>query len=622
MATPDSSATSPSPPMAYLTQAPLLSHSIKEVGVAQERDDRKKAVQKFKARAEMSSVTRALRARLAYASFKATHNISRFSLRDLEEQSNLPEAPPASRTISAKRKAGVTTTGVPTNHYANSSPQSGGLRKSTSGLGSSTQRGNYYPTVNGSGSSASANIATTSRPYAYPASPASASPQGQSLYTSLLAPPPAKYARTIHNPSDPPMAAPSMALNSPRSRPRDTGTRQNASVKSIAEGTRAHTKGRSGDIKQATPKSKRSPKGKQKRADRRTSGTTNDTDSVDGDGDVDMKAAAALTSLLLHNHRGSASMSAGAGSASSPRSSIDGAASEAGSATSFVHFVQSSARPITDVSQASAEGVHFRPHTPVGGASSEPRVSTTPRPDPSDNEAADLMLFLATSPSPARPTTTKDRNTRDLAAFRALGSGTDKPRGRILFPTAVPPGAILEDVSKSSVGSAKPLARGSTGDASFTSSVSSIGSYMGVDTSSSRIANPTPRSDRPALNPSPSQLLPPPSLPAPRSAEPTASQPQGAPRAAQSQNPYPTATSSADFNINEFINASPSPRTSKTAASPFDPSGAPKPNMSLRADVGRKLFEEEQMRLGGGLRKGLSQETIGAPLGASIDLNS
>lgn len=620
MATPDSSATSPSPPMAYLTQAALPPHSMKEVGVAQERDDRKKAVQKFKARAEMSSVTRALRARLAYASFKAANNLSHASLRDLEEQSNQLYAPPASRTISAKRKAGATTTGVPTNHYANSSPQSGGLRKSTSGLGSSTQRGNYYPSVNGSGSSTSANIATTSRPYAYPASPASASLQGQSLYTSLLAPPPAKYARTIHNPSDPPMAAPSMALNSPRSRPRDTSTRQNASVKSIAEGTRAHTKGRSGDSKQATPKSKRSPTGKQKRADRRTSGTTNDTDSVDGD--VDMKAAAALTSLLLHNHRGSASMSAGAGSASSPRSSIDGAASEAGSATSFVHFVQSSGRPVADVLHAPTDGVHYRPHTPVGGASSEPRVSTTPRPDPSDNEAADLMLFLATSPSPARPTTTKDRNTRDLAAFRALGSGTDKPKGRILFPTAAPSGAILEDVSKTSVGSAKPLARGSTGDASFTSSVSSIGSYMGVDTSSSRIVNPNPRSDRPVLNPSPSQLLPPPSLPAPRSAEPTASQPQGAPRAAQSQNPYPTTTSSADFNINEFINASPSPRTSKTAASPFDPSGAPKPNMSLRADVGRKLFEEEQMRLGGGLRKGLSQETIGAPLGASIDLDS
>lgn len=95
---------------------------------------------------------------------------------------------------------------------------------------------------------------------------------------------------------------------------------------------------------------------------------------------------------------------------------------------------------------------------------------------PDDNEAADLMLFLATSPSPARPS----RRPLDL-----------NNKGRILFPSS-------EDT--------------------------------------------------------PSDL-----------------------RHPQQQDP--------DFNFNDFINASPSP-----SAHPH------RRNASLRADVGRRLFEEEQSR--------------------------
>jgi len=94
---------------------------------------------------------------------------------------------------------------------------------------------------------------------------------------------------------------------------------------------------------------------------------------------------------------------------------------------------------------------------------------------PDDNEAADLMLFLATSPSPARPS----RRPPDL-----------NNKGRILFPSS-------DDASSD-------------------------------------------------------------------------------PRHPQ-QDP--------DFNFNDFINASPSP-----SAHPH------RRNVSLRADVGRRLFEEEQSR--------------------------
>ena len=44
------------------------------------------------------------------------------------------------------------------------------------------------------------------------------------------------------------------------------------------------------------------------------------------------------------------------------------------------------------------------------------------------------MLYLHTSPSPARPTTTQDRDAKDSAAFRALGGGGSlRAKGRVLF---------------------------------------------------------------------------------------------------------------------------------------------------------------------------------------------
>ena len=54
------------------------------------------------------------------------------------------------------------------------------------------------------------------------------------------------------------------------------------------------------------------------------------------------------------------------------------------------------------------------------------------------------------------------------------------------------------------------------------------------------------------------------------------------------ESPRPVQNQGAvEFNFNDFIHGSPSPLRGTTV---------PKANLGLRADVGRKLFEEEQMR--------------------------
>lgn len=405
---------------------------------------------------------------------------------------------------------------------------------------------------------------------------------GQTLFTSILAPPPPQQARTILNAGDPPIAAPVR----PEPSPREHGA---SVIRSIAEGTRAHSKSRRTD---ASP-SRRKGKARASKASR-----TND--EVDADGDVDMKAAKTLTSLLLQ-HRPSI-----AGSASSPRSSFDG--SDAGSTQSYPIYPQGSAArgfPNPPPSQGGpSTSTSFREITPPDNATSQHQ--TTPRPAPTDNEAADLMLFLATSPSPARPS--KDaNNSRDQAAYRALGgssSGGLRAKGRVLFPTAPGDSNPSDRVNYRASGSG--LVRG--GESSFTSSISSIGSdltrrdsYPGVNSMAPR---PSHRSN------TPSQLLPPPSLPSHSSVP---SSPSGL-RKSHDASPRPGTTH--EFNIHEFIHASPSPSRGHP--------GQHKVNLGLRADVGRKLFEgEQQSRMG--MNMGAPPNThMKRPddrgLGAGIDL--
>lgn len=560
-------------------------------------------------------MTRALRARLSYASYKAAHNIPHVPLRDLEAQTQ-SNGGSFTRTVGQKRKVGGSN-----NYYNNPATQGninaiapGGPRKGAMAppsLSASASRSYYpnatatsLPTGNRGGANAGAGVVPA-----------------QSLYSSILAPPPAKQARTIHNASDPPLPAPSRpgATLKGTKTPAPSGPRR-----SIAEGTRAQARSRKDSGTTDRRKNKRADKGKQK--ERIT------PQSLLADADRDMKAAATLTSLLLQSQ--SQGHSRGSGSAESPRSSL----SNTSDTGSFSHFVQSSARTTTAGSAPpSAEGSFSLPPnrstTPPGTRpSGDPH--TTPKAAPTDTEAADLMLFLATSPSPARPTTNRDRDSKDMAAYRALGGGGGL-KGRVLFPGA-------DGGSSKLAGSA--LSRGGT-DGSFASSISSIGSGMGAtgrsppdsptriqrpdDDAGNLITHPKSTVTPPTPLPlTPSHLLPP--LPSSPSANklsnlnPSSSHPLPPsnpwPPTSLPNSPYltldskstpqaPPTPNSVPFNFNDFINVSPSPAHVERGP-------GSKSNLGLRADVGRKLFEEEQQRqvdTGRG-----PSGTLG--LGAGIDL--
>ncbi|TFK40440.1 hypothetical protein BDQ12DRAFT_697788 [Crucibulum laeve] len=639
MATPSSSATSPSPPMAYLSHAPgPLQQPPSTQNDAHEREHRKKAVQKFLARAEISMVTRALRARLSYASYKATHNIPHVPLRDLEAQSqSQSQSTSFTRTIAAKRKAAGAS-----NYYNNpatqtsnqtgagAAPQRRGSMAPPSSI--SSPRTHYSQAQTIASSSAAGNESSSSR------TPGSA----PSLYASILAPPPTKHARTIHNASDPPVPAPSRPAPSPRMRT------VKASPRTTADSSRGHGKSKAKAAATAaaaaSPDRKRKratqDKGKQKEKHHRKHASMD----VDVDGDVDMKAAATLTSLLLH-HRPSI-----AGSAGSPRSSIDG--SETGSAYSYSHFAQSSARTTTSAApnpahvgnspasqqahpMPSGEG-SFRNHTPPPATQQQQmqmqmqmqqqyqqhhlqpqQQQHQQRPAPTDNEAADLMLFLATSPSPAR---TSAKDSRDQAAYRVLGGGPEalRSKGRVLFPSSGPgePSIILADDPRANAARG-PSALSRGGESSFNSSISSIGGELGGNSGSQRAgelsAVPRPSSAGSAASSSaPGQLLPPPQLPG---ASNLSAVPLSPARKEMPRSPKPAIfpQAQAEFNFNEYINSSPSPSRGTVGQ-------GHKTNIGLRADVGRKLFEEEQMRQAMAAQPGKGRDERG--LGAGINLQS
>ncbi|KAF8627048.1 hypothetical protein AX17_006388 [Amanita inopinata Kibby_2008] len=638
MATPSSSATSPSPPMAYLThtaaQPPPNSSASSD---SAERDQRKKAVQKFLARAEISMVTRALRARLSYASYKATHNIPHVSLCDLEARTT-SQGPPITlpRTIAAKRKAAAlhkdnANTGVTISPAATCSSRSSHRRGASGSMAPPPALSSTQTKFNSS--QTSATIGQSESGSSSGRGPAS------SLYTSILAPPPTKQARTIHNADEPPISPSSRTAPSPRTRV--------AKPSSRAEG---RGRGRGKNVEH-TPKPANSPgrrrgknasidKGKQKQA------LVDAEMNVDADGDVDMKAAATLTSWLLHNRQPTM-----AGSASSPRSSFDG--SDTNSTYSYSHFAQSSARTTTTVASAGSPAAVSTTSTaepPARSRTPSPVTKmpehVTPRTAPTDNEAADLMLLFATSPSPARPAGNKDN--RDMAAFRALTGNSNAllSKGRVLFPSFGSGDAVnVEDAGgvlprspyrHQHTRSGPPLVRAG-GDGSFNSSISSISSEM-MGRRSSTDANSGSGLSR-QLTPSLSQLLPPPPLPihdaATAAGSGTARTPDTPAASSAVQSPKSSGGLTAEFNFSDFINASPSPARAG-ATTLLVGSVQAKPSLGLRADVGRKLFEEEQMRnaMGGGSGAGGGgvgrNATTRSPaqespreqgLGASIDLN-
>ena len=553
----------------------------------------------------LPQVTRALRARLSYASYKAAHNIPHLSLRDLEARS-LSQPPQGSlpRTIAAKRKAAganrdnssAASTGSSGLAMAGSAHRRGGSDSMAPPAAVSALRNNQRPMAGGNSSTQSGQ-----------------SPRaGNTLYSSILALPPTKQARTIHNANEPHVPSPSTA---PLPRTRVASGRGRGRAKAADRPPKAvETPGR-------RRKTSSIDKGKQKQA------LTDAEMNVDTDGDVAMKAAATLTSWLLHNRQPT--------TAGSPRSSFD--ESETGS--TYSHFAQSSARTTTatvasaasptaaSVTSAAEPPARSRTPSPSGKAPEH----GTPRAAPTDNEAADLMLLFAMSPSPARPTVSKD--TRDADSFRTLSGGNNAllSKGRVLFPSfsdisgaeETSPGGVRHQPQyrHQHTKSGPPLTRG--GDGSFSSSISSISSHFGRRGSADASSGAGLQRLGSSSQLGPSQLLPPPPLPTRDDSVVGTTTPEHA-TGRGSSSTKSSGGHTSDFNFSDFINASPSP--ARPGAGQLLTAGAlglstQKPSLGLRADVGRKLFEEEQMRNATGAGTATKSPKT-RDLGAGIDLGA
>ncbi|KAG2114849.1 hypothetical protein DEU56DRAFT_180292 [Suillus clintonianus] len=564
MATPSSSVTSASPPTTYLQPySPSTSMDVDPI----EKEDRLKAIQKVMASTELSMVTRNLRARLSYASYKATHNIPHVKLTDLEAKTRaLAAAPP--RLIGTKRKATASN-----NYYNNPATQ-----------GTVARRGAMAPPA------VSATSALSVPRSHYPTTVTGSSPNAtQSLFSTLLGPPPSKQARTVRNSTDPPVQAAARSTAGSRSR----GSDRASGLRSIAESTRAQSRSRKEDTTRSKPK--RADKGKQKA-------------SVADSADVERQAVATLTSLLQSRPS--------VASVSSPRSTLS-TASDASSFQSLSQYAQSSARTTTAATSllSSAESSFTMPRAATPPRNSVDNIYSTPRAD--DEEAAKLMLYLHTSPSPARPTTTRDRDTQDLAAYRALGSGSTSllTKGKILF--------------------AGQDARSSLRERSFTSEALSssqdctqpLSQPLRLDAASPGSLAPAPSLEPAIIPPAPtlgaesSPLLP--SPPSPSRHSDTSNGYSGSPSNSLHAPPTP---GNVPFNLNDFINVSLSPAvTSAPRAAVSLKSGL---SANLRADVGRKLFEEDQQRhhyqSAHSAVSGFTDihHDRGGVLGASIDLAS
>ena len=493
---------------------------------------------------------RGLRARLSYASYKAANNIPHVPLNDLEAKSRaLSAAPP--RLIGSKRKASA-----PTVHHAHTQPPV-------------TRRG-----ANASSPPASTPIqSSTARSVYSPDSPAAP----RSLDTALLGPPPLKQARTVHNSADPPVPAASRSTAGSRPRQGHRRTQSSSStVRSIAEGTRAQSRHR----QQAASRSKlgRADKGKGKRKA-----------SAEETAAVERQAVATLTSLLQSRPS--------VASVSSPRSSLS-TMSDAGSFQSFNHYGQNSTAPssLLPSAESSFTVSHTaRAATPPRGASDH--LHTTPR--ASDEEAANLMLYLHTSPSPARLTT---RDTRDLAAFRTLGGAASlRPKGRVLFAGADGGNSPLRSESSFTV------------DPFPASQNSQLSQPLRLEHDKLRVAVATAPVETAVIPPTPESQVPP-SFPSPPFPSRTVD---------LTSVPAPPTPGNMSFNLNDFINVSPSPAPTTVPRSTISlRSGL---GANLRPDLGRRLFEEDQHRHhpsgpgpdpGDGLRNGAGAGV----LGASIDL--
>ncbi len=539
-------------------------------------------------------LTRGLRARLSYATYKATHNVSHLRIGDLE--SHVRDDALATWMPSRNHyNDSIATQGNNITHLSSGSARKGAMAPPTTIPSSGSRNHQASP---GKRDSMSANAA-------------------QSLYASILAPPPAKRARTIHNPEDPPVPAPARMTNgTSRNRKRlshPEGTRGTHSrtasepqpFSSVAEHTRAHTR--------TGKDSKRKSASKGGKASNQHHDVNTSNVEIPHEADVDMKAAATLTRLFHHSRTSITSLSA-----VSPRSSIS-AGSDVGSSHSLSQFAQSSARTTTaQTSLASSQeliqvGSIARPATPPRSSDTRLGSRTNSFPDggsrsATDQEAIKLLYYLHESPSPARPSTVRGRDGQDAIAPRTLSETSDlNPQGRVLFSgsggSSDIPSAyriLTRDNSSSSVTSsaamelpaAGPLTRQATlvidppvGDVELPQhSDPPISAASNADVPPvTKVTPPTP------IEPSQTtELLPPPSSPQ-RTAQTSSSAQSLSPLTEhKSHNTAPATPGTYTFNLNDFINVSPSPAGPHRTTAPY------KQNLSGRSAGGRKLFADEQ----------------------------
>ncbi|KAI9509834.1 hypothetical protein F5148DRAFT_695498 [Russula earlei] len=598
MTTPTSSATTPSPQMAVLHTTPVSMVAALSSGDvdATEREARKQAVQKFLARAEISKLTRGLRARLSYATYKATHNVAHLPIGDLESHAK----DDALATWTPSRNSygdGATIQGKNVANPSGGTARKGAMAPPTTIPSSHSRSHQASPGKRGS---ISANAT-------------------QSLYASILAPPPAKRARTIHNPEDPPIPAPARMTNgTSRNRKRSShpeasrGTHsrvpsESQPYSSVAENTRAHAR-TSRDNKR-----KAASKGTKASGQRRNVNASN-VDSAH-DVDVDMKAAATLTRLLHHSRNSITSLSA-----VSPRSSMS-AGSDVGSSQSHSQFAQSSDRTTTaQTSLASSQespntGSIARPATPPRSLNAHLTPGANTFPDggsasATDQEAIKLLYYLRESPSPARPSTVRSRDGQDAASLRTLTDSSDlKAQGRVLFPTSsggvtdVPlayrmltrdnSGSSISSTAAMEIPASRSLTREPTlvidppvGDVELPQH-SDLSIRTGNDSDIPPVTKVTPPT--PIDTPHMSQLLPPPSSPQRNIQSSNSTLPASPISEHKAHHTAPATPGTYTFNLNDFINVSPSPAGPHRIAAPY------KQNLSgIRSGGGRKLFAEEQ----------------------------
>jgi hypothetical protein len=545
-------------------------------------------------------LTRGLRARLSYATYKATHNMTRVPISDLESHFS-------DNTLATWAPSRSNYNDVPSSQGSNvTNPSSGSARKGAMAPPATIPASNSrnHQGSPGKREPTSANAA-------------------QSLYASILAPPPAKRARTIHNPEDPPVPAPARMTNgSSRNRKRlsnpegSRGAHSRAAPEpqpysSVAEHTRAHTRTSKGTKRKSASKGS---KASGQRYDVNTSSVESPHDV-----DVDMKAAATLTRLLHHSRNSITSLSA-----LSPRSSMS-AGSDVGSSHSHSQFAQSSARTTTAQSsftssqESHPSGSIARPATPP--RSSDARLTSRANSFPdggsasaTDQEAIKLLYYLHESPSPARPSTVRSRDGQDAGVTRSLSENSDlNAQGRVLFPSAsggssdVPLAhrMLTRDNSSSSITSSaavvapasRTLRREPTlvidppvGDVELPQhsqhSDSAIGAAIDTNVPATKVTPPTPIEP-----PQVTQLLPPPSSPQRTVQTLSPAQPVSPLSEHKSHHAAPATPGTYTFNLNDFINVSPSPAGPHRTTAPY------KQNQNLsgiRSGGGRKLFADEQ----------------------------